>query len=243
MNTYISFNTPELKKNHYKVTPDRPIHYDLSDVSMKKISSLQNDKGFVVGIHVPPYFQQALLSVDEKSLLSLISNNDTWFDNNLSEADIRKMFIAAFCCQNNMIKCVITHQTNIIKNGKDCEIPDMMNIISETPYSNRYMINMRLQYAGLHIYPKYTMNRWIVKQVNIYENEEMIGEKREDIEEFWGNQVKECQDLLDNRIKSIGMTKKNMDKILDDIKKCEYSNKNWESKISDLKNLVQNIIF
>ena len=102
---------------------------------------------------------------------------------------------------------------------------------------------MRIQLGGMYIYPTHTCNKWIVKNINIYENEDVEIEDKEDIEMFWKNTVNECIEIFDNSISQIEKKKESMLEIYSDILKTPGLNKEWESKLNELKRLTQNIIF
>jgi hypothetical protein len=103
------------------------------------------------------------------------------------------------------------------------------------------MLNIRVQHAGLYIYSKQTFNRWYANSINIYDEDTDIEEK-ENIEESWGSLVEESDNVLKNRITSLENTRSKIKNLYLDICK-NNSSKEWECKIKELKNLIQNIIF
>ena len=249
-NLSIDFTQPKVRKNCYISHPDQLITCDMCDVTIHKCSKLQNSKGYIIKIFLKNEYTYLLNSVDDIALNSLLLNNQLWFENNLNEDDITSMFRTSFCCQTSSMNVVLTHDDANIKNcssifvdGKKCELSDAISIISDSSFSKRYTLNLNIKLAGLYIYPTHTSNKWIIKQMNIYENEELQKDSKEDIELFWKDAVNESMYILDNSIKRAETKKLEIEKIYRDILETPVQNKDWETKLIELKRLTQNIIF
>jgi hypothetical protein len=249
-NLSIDFTQPKIRKNCYISHPDEIILCDMSDIIIHKCSKLQNSKGYCIKIFIKNEYKSLLNSIDDIALNSLLLNNQSWFDNNLTEDDISAMFRRSFCGQTSTMNIILTHDDANIKNcssifldGKKCELSDAISIISDSKFSKRYTLNLNVKLAGLYVYPTHTSNKWIIKQMNIYENEELEIDSKEDIELFWKDAVDESMYILDETIKNAEKEKVKIENIYRDILQTPVQNKDWETKLIELKRLTQNIIF
>lgn len=223
---------------------------DMSDIKIHKCSKLQNSKGYCIKIFIKNEYKSLLNSIDDIALNSLLLNNQSWFDNNLIEDDISAMFRRSFCSQSSSMNIILTHDDLNMKNcssifldGKKCELSDAISIISDSSFSKKYTLNLNIKLAGLYVYPTHTSNKWIIKQMNIYENEELETDSKEDIELFWKDAVNESMYILDESIKKAETKKENIENMYRDILQTPVQNKDWETKLTELKRLTQNIIF
>jgi hypothetical protein len=249
-NLSIDFAHPKIRKNCYISHPDQIITCDMSDIKIHKCSKLQNSKGYCIKIFIKNESKSLLNSIDDIALNSLLLNNQLWFDNNLTEDDISAMFRRSFCCQTSTMNIILTHDDSNMKNsssivldGKKCELSEAISIISDSNFSKKYTLNLSIKLAGLYIYPTHTSNKWIIKQMNIYENEELEADSKEDIELFWKDAVNESMYMLDETIKKAETKKAKIENMYMDILQTPAQNKDWETKLTELKRLTQNIIF
>lgn len=239
MNKNTCFLKPELRKNFYISRAQQPIIGHIVDAKIKKITKLNNDKGYILSVHINDCDKILFDNIDENALQMLIDNNKTWFDNNLSTHDITDMFKDSVCEHTNTMSIIINDNTKIYINNHSYDAVELLT--HDMTYFRKCMLNIRVQHAGLYIYSKQTFNRWYANSINIYDEDTDIEEK-ENIEESWGSLVEESDNVLKNRITSLENTRSKIKNLYLDICK-NNSSKEWECKIKELKNLIQNIIF
>ena len=75
----------------------------------------------------------------------------------------------------------------------------------------------------------------------IEEDEDSID--KEEIETFWKEQMKECEDILENRKKMIDNTYDKLQELYCTVSTMNSPNKEWNLKLSEIKKIIQNIIF
>ena len=75
----------------------------------------------------------------------------------------------------------------------------------------------------------------------IEEDEDSID--KEEIETFWKEQMKECEDILENRKKMIDNTYDKLQELYYTVSTMNSPNKEWNMKLSEIKKIIQNIIF
>jgi len=238
----LSFDVPKLKTNYYIATAQQPVVHDIVDATVKKITRLGGNKGYLVSIFIGKNDQNILNSIDDESLHSLIENNDAWFNNDLESNDINSLFKRAVCEQNNIINVYLTDNTQIFVNGTIEDVSNAISIISDGTKLKQYTINLKLRLSGMYIYSSHTINKWCIKHLQLYsvEDDEV---DREDINNFWFEQIRECQETLENRKIMIEDIQNKLDKTYSKSIDMNISNKEWEIKLSEIKQIIQNIIF
>lgn len=237
-NLDIIFREPENKATYCLVRPQSKITCDIVDVKILKISKLKN--GYLLNIFVSHDVQKILDEVDKNTLISLLTNNKEWFNNDLSSEEIKDMFFSSYCAQDNQMNVFLKENVGINLNNKQIDINDFITNISS--YKSN-LINIKLQLLGLYIYKKQTINKWSINTINVYENTEDISEQsKEEIEEFWKSMLEKSDEVLNTRIQNIELLRENMYNIYSKIVETK-NNIEWEKHIVELKKIIQNIIF
>lgn len=238
----IVFDTPKLKKNYYMSNTTKPVTCDIVDAVVKKVTKLQGDKGYILTLYVGKEDQYILDEMDKNGLNALIANNNKWFSNDLSADEMSEMFKRAVCEQNNIVNVYLLDYSDIIIDGVKHDVSDGISLISDRMKLKECMINIKLRHSGMYIYPTHTVNKWSVKQMQIYSIEEDTIEK-EDIEIFWKEQLNECHDILENRKNIINNTQKRLHELHSSLSEMDEPDKEWDMKLAEIKKITQNIIF
>lgn len=239
----LSFSEPEIRENYCISKPHQKVYCDIVDAKITNITKLKN--GHVISFYLENDPRKQLNEIDNISVINLLTNNKIWFQNELSEDEIRNMFYKSYCEQTRTIKTIIRSNQNVKvhHNNKLIEFSEFLKNCTDPSYFKQNVINVKLQLLGIYIYKNQTLNKWTLNTINIYENTEDINtESREDIEEFWNSMVDDYQDLLDRRMENIRKEKENIKNIYNDILHTKDT-KEWDKKICELKKLIQNIIF
>lgn len=235
------FKKPDFKKKYYVSHTEKPIYYNLTDVTVKQIIKLKNDKGYMLTIKAEahkPFFDE----VDNASIEQLADKNRDWFDNDLTEEDIRQMFNPSYCLQNNVVSVFLPSHASHASNASHA--PTGSDIKDQICNTAGKVLNLKIQHIGMYIYPDQTVNRWAVKTINMHNIDDVhLTETKEDIEAYWQEQVNKCNKALDCKIIHIQETKEKLNHQFSSIVAEKFSNKDWECKIRDLQTLIQNIIF
>jgi hypothetical protein len=235
-----TFTKPVFKKNYYISKVIDPLFIDCIDVKIKSISKLNNDKGYIVSLYIDNTDVKKFQDIDNDTIYTLLSNNNIWFDNNLSEDDIINLFMKSVCEQNNTIDVVINDNSKVFVNDK---IDDIKNHINNINYLRKCILNINIRHIGLYIYSKQTFNRWFANNINIYEDmDENYIESKEDIDNTWKDLVEDSNKILNEKIQNIEDTKTKINMLYSDICK-NNNNREWASKIQELRKIIQNIIF
>ncbi len=231
----IIYTQPIAKKNYYISKTSTHIYYDIIDIKIKKITKL--NEGYLLTIYIDNDTQAFIDIIDNDAKNILIKENSLWFRNELNEDDIQELFKSSYCKQNKIISVYITNNTKIFINNKLSEISDFLDKTSK-----HYIINGKLQLLGMFIYSNQTYNKWHMNTINVYDDESSCTDNRKELEDYWQDTINECNNKLDNQIININKIKDDIKNLYIDIINTENSI-DWENKISQLKKLVQNIIF
>ena len=222
------FKKPEFKKKYFLSHTEKSVYYNLTDVTIKNMIKLKNDKGHMLTINAVEH-KSFFDAIDNASIEQLASNNITWFDNDLTEEDIKQMFNPSYCSQNNVV--------NICLPSGLCDTKDIRDTRGK-------ILSLKIQHIGMYIYADQTVNRWAAKAINIHNIEDVhLTETKENIETYWQEQVKQCDQVLDAKTLNIQEIKCKLHNQYSSIVAEKFSNKDWEYKILDLQYLIQNIIF
>jgi hypothetical protein len=200
---------------------------------------MKNDKGYTMQVCLQHDDKRTFQDIDSLAIHNLISNNNTWFNNNLTEEEIRQLFRTSICEQSNTITLLFNDKTKIYVNDKSCELTDFVS--RDMSYFRHCMLNIKAQHLGLYIYAKQTINRWYVNSIHLY-NEEIDMDNKEDIEDAWYNLVSEAIDNLNLKIQILEEKKNRIIMLYQGIHK-NNRNRQWDAQIQELKKIIQNIIF
>ena len=233
------FTKPEFKKQFYISRTENPIISNLIDCKIKSIVKMKNDKGYTMQVCIQCDDKHMFQDIDASAMHNLIHNNNTWFNNNLTEDEIRQLFRAAICEQSNTITLLLNDKTKIYVNDKSSELTDFLS--HDMSYFRHCMLNIKAQHLGLYIYSKQTLNRWYINSLYLYDQEIDI-ENKEDIDDTWHNLVSEAIDNLNHQIQTLEDKKTRINMLYQDIHK-NYRNRQWDTQIQELKKIIQNIIF
>ena len=234
------FTQPEFKKKYYLLRAHNTITYDLHDVYINNIMKLEAGTGYLLAIHIND--TSVFKTFDENAVTELSANSKTWFKNELSIEDLNKLYKPSICMQNNTIQVILSDKSKIYVNNKLQDISECIDKLQDMAFLRKCAINLSLQHHGLYVYSKLTSNKWIIKCLNIYQDDDISAEEKTDIDESWQELVSECNLMLDNKIRTIQHTKTNISSLYQSII-TEKNKKVWEDKIGRLKKLIQNIIF
>jgi len=166
-------------------------------------------------------------------------HNSEWFDNELKEDEIEKMYNETYCRQNRTIDVDITDKTLIYMNDSLIDVDDIIDKLSD----KNIVVDFRIKYIGLNIYNDCVRNRWDIASIMMNYVDDIVTDNKDTIEDFWKCTVEESILKLDEQISKLVNKKQTMNKLIADLKKCEKQDKIWDAKIHEIKGFVQNIIF
>jgi hypothetical protein len=246
----IVFKKPENKKNYFIAHFNKKLYHNIEDITIKKLSVLQSKKGYILSVYVNPEHSRFLQNIDNVAKQSILLNYKDWFDkdtNNLTTDDIESLLIPSYCSQNNVVNLFLSNDNNkhMLKiDDKQMTISDLLSIIGQTSaYKKEYTLNIALQHNGMYIYPHQILNKWSISSISAYSNEEPEADEKQDIEDFWKQMLDNADTSLESQIMRIQYSRETLKNLYQEITKEKKSNKEWEYKIDEFKNLIQNIIF
>lgn len=140
-------------------------------------------------------------SIDDEARKITIEKNQDWFNNNLDEETIDKLFRNSMNKMNNTMLVLIsdTNEPTVYINGSQDDEFNINNI------SAKMSITITIEAQGLLIYPKKFGIRWIVRSIyitnnNIDESQDTIYIDKESIEESWKSDIIDMESKIDDDI-------------------------------------------
>jgi hypothetical protein len=248
------FKTPVLKNKCYISHLTSPLKISLNEIKIKNIKKLNNSSGYYLNIYISQKSNKDVLEdinyIDKEALNSIILNNDKWFNNGLEIEELKELYNLSYCPQSNAINCILTSNIpyNInINNIEHCDEEKLLEILFNIRDLKKYIISIDILHAGLYFYPELSINKWVIKSINLTDIEyEKCEWDREEIENEWKNDVNEIieninQDILikENVINELTEYKNNINTLITEIKNLETTDIIWENKINSLKDIIK----
>lgn len=249
----VDFKIPIKKPNNYISYANIPIKFNLFEVKIKNIKRLTNSNGYSLNIYISPSNNKDIINniidIDKKAFDKIIKYNDTWFNNGLTENELIDLYRKSFCNQTNTVNCILSNNIsyNIKINNTDCTDENkLLEILFNMVELKNYIISLEISHAGLFFYPELSINKWLIKSINIINIDfDPCYWNRSDIENDWENEVEETVQYIDGlienkqkEIKDLIEQKNKINNIFKDIKKMENTDNLWENKIYSLKKLI-----
>lgn len=233
----ITYINPIMKNTHYYCSVNENISFTLIDTIVKQFYRTKN--GYVLKIFLTENDKKIIDNIDNIGLATLLLKSKEWLNSDLVDDDIEQLYTTSYCKQTHIMDLMVTDKTRTKINDVSADFDD----ITEKIKDHKFQFNVKIQYLGMAIYKEYTKHRWIVKEINMNSVDDIRMDSKETIEEFWENMVNDSINELNVQINKLENKKKNLKKLILEIKEIKNINNSWESKISEIQGLVQNIIF
>ena len=233
----VEFNEPVLRKNHFFCKTSEKMCHDIFDCTIKNIYKTKN--GYRISVLLRDENIEYFSILDSQVVEYITENNSIWFENELSDEDISSLYVNSYCKQNKTIDLDISEKTVIMANDIEMNMLEIVDLLVD----RNFVINIVIRYVGLNIYSNYVKNQWVVKNIQINDTDDIFGESKQQIDNFWKNTVDESIEIMDKEIIKITERKNALQKLVKELDKYENKDKSWEIKIGEIKGFVQNIIF
>lgn len=249
----IIFKKPVLKNKIYVSTTEEPFKIQICEAKIKNIQKLKNSNGYFVTIYIPKNNECELtntfINIDNYALNTILENNNKWFDNNLTQDELKDMYKPSYSEQYNTLNIILSDNNPINIIIDDIYYSDndkLLEILLDVRNLKKYIINLEIQYIGLYIYKELSTNKWLIKNINISNIEtDKCSWNRDDIEASWSSEVYNINSIIDKKIEdsndyieSLIKYKQNINDIFHDAINFKDTDKNWENKLNELKNII-----
>ncbi len=240
---------PYFKKKSYISESRKELNVNLNDIKINNINKISNNSNALkLNIYINKDNIKTFKNIDDKLLLILKRKNKNWFNNDLNDDELIELFNYSFCSQTNTIEAILSNKSTITYNNENMEInTELINILEK----NKNFINITVSHIGLYIFKEKIQNKWLINNISIIDNA-IINDfaiNKEEIDKEWENTLNDTitnlNELVDkydrNKIKINNFIDINLD-LIKEIKNIKNTDKNWENKISILKNNIKNIL-
>jgi len=247
----IIYKKPFNKVNYYISQLNNPIYYNLNDVKLNSLIKLSNNSkndGYYLNVYLDKYDIEFFKEQDTEALFNLILNNNSWFDNKLSEEDIKLLYRQSYCSQSNTLKAILSYKVlpMITINDKiHHDTDELIRILSNPVNYKKYYMSFKIQNVGIYIYNSVCNIKWLIKSITINEiNNDICNElSKEEIEIEWKQMIDEAFANIDNKILEYQNIKEKISAAYNNLIDIEDADKMWENKISEIKKYINNIIY
>jgi len=202
----LSFNAITKRSDFYISTPIDDYVLTLTNIDIINIIA-NSSKKFVITLKINENKDKKILSMIEKlSLDTVIKNNKKWFHNNLEYQDIIDNYIPCFNEQNNTLD-IILHSDYFPKLEGYVDLDDLIK-----NKSINCLQNITIKLIGIYIKNNSFYVRWLVRNI---EKIETNNDDIENIDELFDIKYERLIEKIDNKIKYLKNTKKDLKKIYD----------------------------
>ena len=246
---HYTLKKPYFIKKAYISESISDININLNDIKINNYNKISNNSNaFKLNIYINKDYINNIKQIDDDILLFFKTKNNKWFNNNLNNEELSELFKYSFCSQTNTIETILSNKSKIIYNNENIQINNEFTKILQ---GNKHLINIKLEHIGLYIFKDKIQNKWLITKIEILDhfNNNDFTINKEEIEKEWQNTLNETIDNLNslvdkyenNKIKINNFINNNLD-LITVIKNIKYNDKNWDNKISILKNNIKNIL-
>ena len=222
----IILKKPEKKDDKFIAKAIEPIKIILTDVKLKSIRRLIDNKGFNIAIYIPDTINNEGVSnietLDDNIMKEIVNSSLKWFNKDLTQNELIEMYTKSYCSQTKTISVIFTNTKNpkLIYNNKNIEmVDDIISILRENNHYKKCMINIEIEYHGIYFYADNTKNKWIISSIDIT-----------DISNDNNNEWINRDDIVDKLSDNIGLINNKMNKRIIELQ--QYINELEENKLN-----------
>ena len=162
----------------------------------------------------------------------MIQTNQNWFQNDLTETEIRAMFKPSFV--QNELTVYYSHLR-----PPHTHIADIHEWIQQHKYSLPISIKCTLKCDGLFVYPTYFQLRWTLVQIDEFEDIELEidTDERLSIETYWKTLVEKKSKEIRQHIESLYQQEDLLKRTIQRMEQSVSMNE-WELEIEQLRSFM-----
>jgi len=232
LNNYISSIKKEKKNLRIKINNATFINIKKNSADNEVISLYLNDTDN----------KELIKEIDNEVLESVVKNNNTWFNNNLTNEKIIEYFRDSFNDKKSVISLLIS----------DLKLPiiyynnKIIESLADIKIDSSHIINVEIECEGLYFYKDKFGLRWIIRILNIYEpdkyiNHDEIVATKDDIENEWeltinefNITIEEDREKLKNKLKLLEAFKDRIIREYQEAKNISTADSFWNSSLTKI---------
>lgn len=165
---------PEKKDGKFIAKTTAPVKIIFSDVKLKAIRRLVDNKGYNVTLYIPETINSEgicnVIKLDDNIMKEIIASAPKWFNKDFTHNELAEMYNRSFCSQTKTVSVIFTNTKypNLIYNNKNVESVDkVISILRENSHFKKCIINVELEYHGIYFYADNTRNKWVICSIDI----------------------------------------------------------------------------
>jgi hypothetical protein len=233
LNPSIILKKPEKKDDKYVAKIIEPVKVIFSDVKLKSIRRMIDNKGYNITIYIPETINAEGISninkLDNNIMKDIINYSPKWFNKDITQNELIEMYNKSFCSQTKTISVIFTNTKypKLLYNNNNVETVDkIIAILRENNHYNKCIINVEIEYHGIYFYADNTKNKWVVSSIDIT-----------DISNDNNNEWISKEDIIDRLNDNINVINTKMNKRIIELQK--YINELEENKVNLNKQFLE----
>jgi hypothetical protein len=121
---------PEKKDDKYVAKVIEPIKIILTDIKLKSIRRLIDNKGYNISIYIPENINNEGISninkLDDNIMKEIINSSRKWFNKDFTHNELVEIYSKSYCSQTKTISVIFTNTKypKLIYNSKNVETVD-----------------------------------------------------------------------------------------------------------------------
>lgn len=244
-----TFKSPKQKKNYYVCNINEKLTINLNDIKIKNLQKINNSSGYIIDTIINNKINNddinIIKNIDTSSLNSILNNKEEWFNDDLDNDKIQSLYIKSYIDDNINIILPLDLPIDITINNENIDdINILLNILKDFKNIKNYVIDITIAHYGLYFYPKYFINKWIIKKIDIINNNDIYddnGWNKEDIELEWKNDINIAFNNIDKSINDLIITKEKINILYNEIINIKTPDNLWENKLMELKCILNKL--
>jgi hypothetical protein len=222
----IILRKPEKKDDKFVAKTIEPVKIIFSDVKLKSIRRLIDNKGYNITIYIPETINNEgicnINRLDDKIMKEIINSSPKWFNKDITDNELIEMYNKSYCPQTKTISVIFTNTKypRLVYNNNNIETVDnVINILREENHFKKCIINVEIEYHGIYFYADNTKNKWVVSSIDIT-----------DISNDNNNEWINKEDIIDKLNDNINVINNKMNKRVIELQK--YINELEENRVN-----------
>jgi len=222
----IILRKPEKKDDKFVAKTIEPVKIIFSDVKLKSIRRLIDNKGYNIIIYIPETINNEgicnINRLDDKIMKDIINSSPKWFNKDITDNELIEMYNKSYCPQTKTISVIFTNTKypRLVYNNNNIETVDnVINILREENHFKKCIINVEIEYHGIYFYTDNTKNKWVVSSIDIT-----------DISNDNNNEWINKEDIIDKLNDNINVINNKMNKRVIELQK--YINELEENRVN-----------
>lgn len=196
----VSLDKPVKKSTSYlsrlSVNGKKIVKLNIPYGVLKQSLLLTNKQGYLVDIRVPAndYSVEYISAIEKQCIAQLIKENSNWFKNGLNADAIPSMLESCISRETSLHIYASNIRSSGVCSDGFMDIDDWFS-----SHKNFTKVSLKIVCDGLYIYPDKFGLRWIITEIQEYQEPEDIGPDMDELVLYWKDKAERHIDELERQ--------------------------------------------